>query len=154
MNFQSPNIIKISAKGDHMPATATKHAAVLYPDFGIMFAVKPKGFASRSTFDDAAKRAADLKHAGETGWILAPDVRLHLLTVDYSRLGPAADPDLYPDMQNSWYWTAHGCEWAKDDAGAFRAFWRVYAYSGGVNYDNRYGHAFARPCRLVAPAGQ
>ena len=95
-----------------------------------------------------------LHHAGETGWILAKDLRIQLLTIDFSRLGLAADPDLYPDAKIGWYWTDHGCAWSMNDAGVPAAFWQVYGSLGSVRSGNRSLRAFARPCRVVARASQ
>ena len=138
MDFAKPTIIKISPSGDHMPADATGHAAVLYPDFGIMFAVGAKGFDKAANYATTIKRAADLTHAGESGWILASDHRLQLLTLDYDRYAPAADPDLYPDARSEWYWTSHGCAWSKDDAGSPSAFWQVHGLSGHLLSGSRH----------------
>ncbi len=155
MDFAKPNIIRISDAGDHMPIDhAGKHAAILYPDFGIQFAVGAKGFDKAANYDSTIKRAADLTHAGESGWILAPDLRLQLLTIDYSRLNPAADPALFPDALSAWYWTSHGCAWSMDDAGVPAAFWQVRGLNGNLDSGDRSYEAFARPCRFVARAGQ
>jgi len=155
MDFAKPSIIRISDAGDHMPTDHPgKHAAILYPDFGIQFAVGAKGFDKSANYDSTVKRAADLTHAGESGWILAPHIQLQLLTVDYSRCNPAADPDLFPDAVPSWYWTSHGCAWSLDGAGVPSAFWQVGGSSGRLHYGYRGHEAFARPCRFVARAGQ
>ncbi|MFK2876936.1 hypothetical protein [Rhodanobacter hydrolyticus] len=156
IDFAKPAILKISPAGDIMPLDAKGHAAIRYPDFGVEFAVGAGLLARNIKFDTAVKKCRDLQHAGDDGWILAPDLRLHLLTVDYSRSGPAADPDLFPDAVSEWHWTAHGCEWAgKDEDGTPRAFWQVYGSSGHVLYGDRgryYG--VVRPCRLVPRPGQ
>ena len=154
MHLQPISVIKISPTGEHMPIDASGHAAVLYPDFGVMFAVGAEGFAKPANYDDTVKRAEDLTHAGETGWILAPDVRLQLLTIDFDRYGPAADPNLFPDAISNWHWTSHGVAWTKDDAGVPRAFWQVNGSLGNVGHDGRDGKAFSRPCRFVARPGQ
>jgi len=155
MDFAKPSIIRISPAGDHMPIDHKgKHAAVLYPDFGIQFAVEAKGFNKTADYDTTIKRAADLTHAGDSGWILAPHSQLQLLTIDANRFNPAADPDLYPDAKTGWYWTSHGCAWSTDNAGVPSAFWQVCGYSGHLGYGNRNNKAFARPCRFVARAGQ
>ena len=155
LDFAKPTILKISPAGDIMPIDAKGHAAIRYPDFGVEFAVG-HGIAGYMNFDAATKRCADLQHAGGDGWILAPDVRLQLLTVDYSRRGPAADPDLFPDAETDWYWTAHGVEWRSKDAdGAPRALWQVRGGSGLVHYGHRaYRLGVVRPCRLVSRPGQ
>ena len=153
LDFAKPAILKISPAGDIMPLDAKGHAAIRYPDFGVEFAVG-HGIDGYMNFDTATKRCADLQHAGGDGWILAPDLRLQLLTVDYSRHSPAADPDLYPDAVSRWYWTAHACAWSVE-GGAPRAFWQVYGDDGGVTYGNRvYDDGVVRPCRLVPRPGQ
>lgn len=154
MDFAKPTIIKIGANGEQLPATSTEHAAVLYPDFGIMFAVNAPGFDIEANYDDTVKRVTELSHAGFSDWILAPDVRLKLLTVDYSRFDPAADPELYPDAKSDWYWTGHATPWARNDDGSPRAFFQVLGSDGDLSNDYRSGKAFARPCRFVARASQ
>ena len=155
LDFAKPSVLKISPAGDIMPADATSHAAVRYPDFGVEFAVN-HGITGYMDFDTASKRCAELQHAGGDGWILAPDVRLLLLTVDYSRSGPAADPDLFPDAVSDWYWTAHGVEWrGKNSDGAPRALWQVNGYNGSVLCDARGSlSGVVRPCRVVPRPGQ
>ena len=156
IDLAKPEIIRISAAGNHMPAKARgKHAAVLYPQFGVMFAVH-HGIDGAMTFDEALKRCAALKHAGAEDWGLAPDVRLLQLTVDYSRCSPAVDLKLFPDTVSSrWYWTAHGCAWSKDSKGTPRAFWQVDGVYGNVGSDDRdRDDGFVRPCRVVGRPGQ
>jgi hypothetical protein len=105
--------------------------------------------------DDAEKRCADLQHAGADDWGLAPHLRLQLLTIDYSRSSPAADPKLFPDAESRWYWTGHGCEFAgKDSNGKPRALWQVDGSVGSVFCGYRSDHGFVRPCRVVARPGQ
>jgi hypothetical protein len=150
MNFQQPNIIRISHAGEPMPLDAKGHAIVRYPDFGIEFAVGAKDASRNRDYDDTVKYCNDLDHVGG-GWIIAPDLRLQLLTVDYLRHDPAADPELYPDAASAWYWTAHGCSWATEEGKAPRAFWQVYGPDGSVDCGFRSSDGFVRPCRLVAP---
>ena len=156
IDLAKPEIIHISAAGNHMPAKARgKHAAVLYPEFGVMFAVH-HGIDGAMTYDEAVKRCAALKHGGAEDWGLASDVRLLQLTVDYSRCNPAADPKLFPDtVSNRWYWTAHGCAWSKDSKGTPRAFWQVCSSHGDVTCADRgTSDGFVRPCRVVGRPGQ
>ena len=153
-NFAKPATLKISPAGDIMPWDAKGHTAVRYPDFGVEFAVG-HGIAGNMEYDTAAKRCAELQHAGGDGWILAPDVRLLLLTIDYSRSGPAFDPELFPDAVSDWYWTAHGVEWrGKDSHGQPRAFWQVDGHDGSVSDDDRAYSGVVRPCRVVPRPGQ
>ena len=155
IDLAKPSILKISHAGDIMPPNAKGHAAVRYPDFGVEFAVN-HGIDGAMNYDIAEKRCAELQHAGGDGWVLAPDVRLLQLTVDYSRCDPAADPELFPDTESgNWYWTAHGCAWSKNGKGTPRAFWQVLSNGGLVNFGGRYGNGgFVRPCRVVGRPGQ
>jgi len=155
LDFAKPTILKISPAGDIMPLNVKGHAAIRYPDFGVEFAVG-HGIAGYMNFDAATKRCADLQHAGGDGWILAPDVRIQLLTTDYWHSSPAADPDLFPDAECDWYWTAHGVEWrGKDKNGAPRALWLVCGCYGSVFCDARDAYSgVVRPCRLVPRPGQ
>ncbi len=154
LDFAKPTILKISPAGDIMPLDAKGHAAIRYPDFGIEFAVGAGLLTRNVKFDTAMKRCADLQHAGGDGWILAPDVRLQLLTVDYSRSGPAGDPDLFPAAVTDWHWTAHGCSWSIEND-APRALWQVGGDGGDVLYDDRDGYnGVVPPRRLVPRPGQ
>jgi hypothetical protein len=111
-------------------------------------------YESEQSFDfaGAEKFAGELRLGGFCDWIL-PTLEQRQSIVDYTRFKPALFAPLQ-SRHDSWEWTSSGCAWSKDEAGAFRAFWQVHADHGYVYYGFRYSDAVARPCRLVAPAGQ
>ena len=152
MDSQTKSPIKIGASGEQLANDATDHQAILYAD-GVMHAVNAPGFDEEMTYAEAEAACASLNHAGFSDWRLPERVE-SLVLVDLKRYAPAADPALFPDMKSDWYWTRTPTAWSLNEDGSSRSVWFVSFYSGNVSYLGRDGRAFARPCRVAAPAGQ
>ena len=146
-------LAKLSATREHLPADATDHVVVFDVATGLMEAVSAPGFDARMEHDEASAKVSTLVHAGFTDWQL-PDVPEAIHSVDYTRMDPACDIGLYPDMVAASYWTRQQTKWTEDEAGSSRSFFYVSMLYGGVNHHIAYYRLRARPVRRAAPASQ
>jgi len=144
---------KLSASGEHLPADTTDHALVYDPLTGLMESVRAPGFDQIMTPDEANEKATQLTFANYSDWQL-PDVPEGVHSVDYTRMGPAVDPLLYPDAVATGYWTRQQTKWTENEAGSSRSFFCVDLSIGYVNYDLANNRLRARPVRRASPASQ
>ena len=148
-------LAKLSASLEQLAPDAIDHAIVFDPITGLMQAVNAPGFLPTDGDqypDELIQRAKDLDFAGFRDWAI-PHVQQEIRSVDYTRTGPAADPQLYPDMVSDWY-LCQQTQWTLDEAGSSRSFWYVYSLNGNVDGSHANGRFRARPVRVAAPAGQ
>ena len=125
---------ELSADG----ATITDHKT------GLMWAA---GEETRvDDFDAALKLAKDCRLGGFDDWFI-PDVDQLQTIVDRSRYSPATFTEVFKSTSN-WVFTS------TPYAGSSRSGWFVFFNGGLVADDDRGDRAFARPCRVAAPAGQ
>ncbi len=92
--------------------------------------------AKGATFEQAQKAVAAL---GE-GWRL-PTVEELFSLVDHTRHEPAIDTDVFPDTEDSCYWTCTPCAWNE------AAVWVVGFSSGYVYLLHRYDLGCVRAVR-------
>ncbi|WP_333676800.1 DUF1566 domain-containing protein [Dyella sp.] len=143
---------KYSAALVQLDADATDHAIVYDPLTGLMEAINAPGFDKSAKPDTLIKRAKELDFAGYQDWSI-PDVPQAVHAVDYTRTGPAADPNLYPDAVSDWY-LCQQTQWTLNETGGSRSFWSVGMDYGYVGNDLASNEFRARPVRVAAPAGQ
>ena len=98
-------------------------------------------FADRMNWKAAKKFAADCRIGGYDDWRVP--TRKELLTlVDDTQFNPAANAELFPDMESSWYWTSTPLASSPGDYA-----WGVLFANGLVGYYLQDYTAFVRLVR-------
>ncbi len=142
--------IKLDAAGGYLPADATGHVAVLFPQLGIVLGSGSRGVGGQLAKDGDSKGSPEqlaeafgrLSLAGLDGWSLANDVYAPL-AIDRSR-DTCIDTDYFKDVVADWHWTGPVVPWSS--ASAFGVNFGV----GDVYYDGRrYNRGFGLPVRVV-----
>jgi hypothetical protein len=140
-------MIKIGADGQHLPADATDHAAVLLPDHGLMFTARVIN-AEEAPQLDLEQQCTQLTCAGFTDWTM-PEIDQLELIIDRTRHSPALNTDFFLDIPLDWLWSKTPCAWSsKDAAGVSAAAWYVSSHYGHVGSYHR-GNGFALAVRRV-----
>jgi hypothetical protein len=135
--------IKLDAGGNHLPADAKDHVAVLFPDHGnIIITSRPINDKPMSQ-PDLQKLAASFSLFGGE-WDLL-EVHETDLVLDRTRRNPACDTD-YFDVPSDWMWTK--TPWTDSDGRpSASGAWFVGFDDGDVNYLRRSGLGFALAVR-------
>lgn len=138
--------LKILATGEEIPATdpRTDHVAVRFPDAGLIIAVTPladpdgDSLPNQQAVIDAAKA---LRLLDRDDWDLCSSADYMRHVIDHSRIGPAVDTNLFPNVNTSdWYWTSTPVP------GSSASAFLVYLLIGNVSYARRSYSGFGLAC--------
>ena len=95
----------------------------------------------RVDWKTAKKVAESCRAGGHDDWRF-PTIEELITLSDFSRVSPAANTDLFHDMESSWYWSSTPLA---SSPGGYA--WSVSFLNGVVNYDNQHYSAFVRAVR-------
>jgi hypothetical protein len=141
------HLIKIGADGAQLPNDAKNHVAVLDTRTDLMWPAHDV-YDGSLRWKEIHKPCEDLVLAGFNDWRPAT-VEEAFLFCDRTRFNPAFDPEFFPGLKPSWYWTG------TVDAEAPSSYaWYVHLSYGYAYLNYQYGSGRVLACRRAARASQ
>ena len=119
-------------------AAASADPTIIDPRTGLEWSPT---LGERVNWKTAKKVAKECRAGGHADWRL-PTIEEQITLIDFSRTSPAANTDLFPDMQSSWYWSATPLASSPGDYA-----WYVYFGNGNVSGNYQGYTAFVRAVR-------
>ena len=146
IDIRKPLFLRLDAGGIELPADVKEgHAITHFPQFGLMFDVRPwKEVTSIKQARAHAKKCDLLGRKGE--WVIGEDTENQLL-IDRSRHGPAVNPLIAPNAPSSdWIYCDKPAAWSSG------LVWFVDLHDGYVYWDDGADRGLAVPCLRVPPS--
>ncbi|GAA0721531.1 DUF1566 domain-containing protein [Dokdonella soli] len=142
-----PILTKLDAKGKPLPNDAAEWAAVNVKTGDLCFDVLVGDIGEPEKHAKAMAACAALTALGTSDWRLWTRQEAEAI-LDLTRFNPAVDPQFFPDIRSSWYWTA-------SPVASYPGYaWIVHFYHGGAYLYYRGFQCRVRAVRSVARASQ
>lgn len=139
------HLIKIASDGTRLPADAKGHVAVLDTRTNLMWPAHDI-YDGELRWKEIKKPCEELVLAGFDDWRNAT-VEEAFLFCDRTRWNPAFDPEFFPGLKPTWYWTS-----TRDTEAPSSFAWYVYLHDGYAFIDYQDCRCRVLACRRAAKA--